>query len=506
MGAEVELKLVTSRSGLRKVMGLPWLKNLAGANVRRQRLRSVYFDTEDSRLRGNGISLRVRSADGRRLQTIKAASTAALTRAEWEEEIDRDRPRLELARRTALEPLLVDGVSDRIRPVFETDVERVVMELQTRRSDIELAFDSGRVATPDASIDICEIEIELKAGERSDLARLAQRIARSAPLGLGVRAKADWGYALREGRIDAPMSATPVAIARDHSAAEAFVAIGFACLRQIAGNEFAVCGGAGEGIHQMRVGLRRLRAALSLFKDMLHGKEFDRIKRELKWLTEQLGPARDSDVFLAGTIEPYLSRHPDRSEFEALAHDLDRERRAGFALARTAVESARFRRLLLDCALWLLDGDWRRDGDPLRVALRQRAIRSFARDEMERRTRKIVKRARKLERLDARRRHKLRIAVKKLRYGREFFASLKPDRRRGKARRGVDRALKSLQGALGDLNDISVHAARARGIGAVNTASRKAFAVGFLTGREDASAADVLGQALAAGKRLRRAV
>lgn len=163
-------------------------------------------------------------------------------------------------------------------------------------------------------------------------------------------------------------------------------------------------------------------------------------------------------------------------------HGPDFSRRAGFALARAAIDGPRFRRLLLDCAFWLLDGDWRNDGDQLRRMLRQRPARAFAQDELQRRTRKIIKRVRKLEQLDARRRHKLRIAVKKLRYGREFFASLTLDGSHGKAGRKVDHALKRLQGALGDLNDMRAHAQRAQGFARANTASRKAFAAGVLIG------------------------
>ena len=505
MGTEVELKLVTSRSGLNKVMGLPWLKKLAGARTGRQRMRSVYFDTKDRTLHRHGISLRVRNTEGRRLQTIKGNSNGALARAEWEHEIDRDQPRLELARSTALKPILSNGIGERLRPVFETDVERVAMPLHLGHSDIELAFDRGRVATTEANIEICEIELELKDGKRDDLARLARKLAHSAPVSLGARAKAEWGYALLEGSLDAPVAAEPIMIAPDSSAADAFVAVGFACLRQIAGNEFAVRRGDGEGVHQMRVGLRRLRAAMSLFKTMLHGKESGLIKRELKWLTEQLGPARDSDVFLEKTVMPYAGRHPNQPQFETLAHDLEQQRRAGFSLSRAAVDNPRFRRLLLDCALWLLDGEWRNDSDPLRRVLRQGAARTFARDELQRRTRKIIKWVRKLEKLDARRRHKLRIAVKKLRYGREFFASLKPDRGRGKARRKIDRALKTLQSVLGDLNDMRVHGEWAHRFASASIAAQKAFAIGVLTGREDTNANALLDDACEAGKHPQRA-
>jgi CHAD domain-containing protein len=153
--------------------------------------------------------------------------------------------------------------------------------------------------------------------------------------------------------------------------------------------------------------------------------------------------------------------------------------------------------------LWLLDGGWRNDGDPLMRALGERSARAFARDELTRRIRKINKQVRKLERLDWRRRHKLRIAVKKVRYGREFFKTLRTDGR--KSGRKLDRALKGLQSGLGNLNDMRVHLEQARDFARVSTAAQQAFAIGCLTGREEASASHALANALAAGKRLRKA-
>jgi inorganic triphosphatase YgiF len=408
-----------------------------------------------------------------------------------------------LARGTALAPLLTAKVTEQLRPVFETCVERLVIPLHIGGSDIELAFDEGRVATVDAKLELAEIEIELKHGERKDVVRLAKKLVRSVPVTLSVRSKAELGYALLDGALDAPVFAEPIGMAQQATVADAFVTIGLACLRQIAGNDGAVRRGDPEGIHQMRVGLRRLRAALSLFKDMLHEGETKGLKRELKWLTEQLGPARDHDVFVSKTLAPYRAKHADRHELEILQHDLERTRNAGFATARATIESERFRSLLLDCALWLLDGGWRNNTDALMRALGERPARAFAQDELARRIRKISKQARKLERLDSSRRHKLRIAVKKVRYGREFFATLCADGR--KAGRKLDRALKRLQSELGSLNDMRVHLERARDFARAGTAAQKAFAIGCLTGREEASASEVLADALVAGKRLRKA-
>src|SRR6478752_7139428 len=75
--------------------------------------------------------------------------------------------------------------------------------------------------------------------------------------------------------------AEPIALGRKTTSAQALVVIANGCLRQIALNQRGVCAGSGEAVHQMRVGLRRLRAAFSIFKSILRRGEFEDLKREL---------------------------------------------------------------------------------------------------------------------------------------------------------------------------------------------------------------------------------
>src|ERR1700736_5237979 len=147
MGTEVELKLATSRSALRKAMALPWLRKMAGDALTHQHLTSVYFDTPELTLRDHGVSLRVRRVGDQRLQPIKATSGALVTRDEWEQRIEGDQPKLELAGKTRLAPLLSGKIKHQLQPAFETDVDRVVMPLRVHNSEIELAFDTGRINT-----------------------------------------------------------------------------------------------------------------------------------------------------------------------------------------------------------------------------------------------------------------------------------------------------------------------------------------------------------------------
>jgi inorganic triphosphatase YgiF len=501
VGTEIELKLVTSQSALRKAMMLPWLRKMAGETVKHRHLTSVYFDTPKLALRDHEVSLRVRRVGDQRLQTIKATSGALVMRDEWEQSIEGDQPKLELATGTALGPLLSRKLKDQLQPVFETDVDRAIMLPRIGKSEIELAFDTGRINTADAHVDITEIEIELKHGERHDAAMLARRFARSVPITYEPRSKSERGYALLEGSLDAPVFARSITIPPSATAEDAFVIIGFECLRHFATNEAAVRRNDPEGIHQMRVGLRRLRAALSLFKEILQGADFRKLKAELVWLTEQLGPARDYDVLVSKTLHPFRSSHHSGEEFTALERDFNSQRKAGFSAAKAALESRRFHRLLLDIALWLFDGDWRNNADALETSLRKQPIGKFAEQEVTRRMRKIAKRVRKLRAIDPRRRHRLRIAVKKVRYAREFFETLAPD-----GGRNIDGALKNLQDALGNLNDITVHSTLAHSLARINSATHKAYAIGYLTGQEEIRSEEIVSEAIQAGRQLRRAI
>jgi CHAD domain-containing protein len=131
------------------------------------------------------------------------------------------------------------------------------------------------------------------------------------------------------------------------------------------------------------------------------------------------------------------------------------ERAAGFAKAKNAVASERYRRLTLSAALWLADGNWSRYGDSVRRRRRARPAKYLARETLTKRSKTIVKKIEKLEKLDAAHRHKLRIAIKKLRYATEFFDTLFAVSK--KERKAYSKVLAKLQTAMGKLNDIRVH-------------------------------------------------
>ena len=264
--------------------------------------------------------------------------------------------------------------------------------------------------------------------------------------------------------------------------------IGVACLRQIIDNEPALMKGDPEGVHQMRVGLRRLRAAVSLFRVLLQGPQTAAIKAELKWLAGELGPARELEVLMNRVVAPMRKRGGHWRGMPSLSHEIAQRRDAALKRARDAVDSARFRVLTLDVGAWLQAGQWTTPQDDLVRDQGDLPIGDFAAGQLARRWRKVRKKGKKLAQLNARSRHKFRIQTKKLRYATEFFCSLYGSKRAAKRRKQFHPALERLQDGLGDLNDIAVHEERVSALGIRGRRSNRsrAFAAGLLTGREDA--------------------
>ncbi|HXR95111.1 MAG TPA: CHAD domain-containing protein [Rhizomicrobium sp.] len=507
MPSETELKLDIPRHRLGAIAGRPWLKALEQARPRTEALVSVYFDTGKRALRDHHLALRVRRIGDKYLQTVKCG-TSAVDRKEWEREIPSGTPDRDLARHTALKPFASKKKWRKLRPVFETKVERTYLPLRYRDARIELALDQGRLKAKGHAQPISEIELELKDGNLAALADLAGRLARMVPLELNLQSKAERGYALADGDWEAPVKGRTVIIASGQNAAEGFTAIALSCLQHLTANRAAILKGDAEGVHQMRVGLRRLRTALSLFKDLLRGTETEHIRDDLKWLSEELQPARDFDVFVEDEIVQLERRDGRHAPVKALKENLTQRRDQGIERARKMVAGDRYRRIVLETGLWAIAGEWARSRDDMQIAKRVRPLPAMAREILKARTHKVLNKLARLNDMDARARHKLRIAVKKLRYGAEFFEALYDHGPPRKERKLFMTRLKALQSALGRLNDIRVHEKFARkevGTPRRGTVSlKRALGLGFVTGREREAVADCLAAAAKAGKRFIR--
>ena len=472
-------------------------------------LISVYFDTPKRKLRKNGLALRVRRVDGRYRQTIKQSEdrgAGLFARGEWEQDIGGEQPDLDAASGTPLQPLVGKKLRRRLRPVFETRVRRRISAITRGDSAIEVAIDRGRIQAAKKSTPLNEVELELKHGDADALFAVARSLAKQCPVRLGTKSKAERGYALVDGEKICAVKAGAVEVAPDTDQQTAFRTVARACLHQLAANEAALPHDTAEAVHEMRVALRRLRAAISLFSAMLAGPQTEAMKAQFKWLGQELGPARELDVFIKRVVKRVQDRKSNGTGgtggVGAMTRDVRRRRSRAFGRAEDAVASARYRDLVLDTAAWIEAGAWTRNDDVR--ALRERSIATVAAKELRRRCKKIRKQGRKLATLDARHRHQLRIKVKKIRYAADFFGAVFPGKKSSRRLEKFVAKLKKLQDALGDLNDIMVHERLSKrmavlpdGPGRHRRKARisKAFAAGRLSGREEERFAAVMRQA-----------
>ncbi|TVV73855.1 CYTH and CHAD domain-containing protein [Sphingomonas solaris] len=442
MSAEIETELKLSATP-EAIATLLADATAFGDGATKTRQVSTYFDTDALALHEAGLSLRVRRIGDRRVQTVKAESATAASlfaREEAERDVTGDEPELgsgtiPLAPAEGRWPMPV-------APVFATEIERTKIVHATDGSRIELVADSGRVVAGGREEAISEIELELLDGDRRALFALARRLAKLAPLRLGVRSKSERGYGLLADRRGKSDKAEPVRLGDDMDAATAFEAIAGACLRHFRLNEDRLLDtGRAEPLHQARVALRRLRSALTIFGDMLAGPERDRLRDELRWISSLLGEVRNIDVLI-----PQIDHAPTVTL-------LDEARVRALAEVRDALESTRMRTLILDLLEWITVGEWRDDED--RAALRETPARIYAHDVLDGLRRRLKRRGRQLGKQTEEQRHAVRITGKKLRYAGEFFASLFPGKKAARRRDGFLGAIEELQTALGELNDLA---------------------------------------------------
>jgi triphosphatase len=483
VSTEFEVKLEVEPATLRRLNRLRLIKTLK-QSPKQASQTTVYFDTANHRLRKKGLTLRVRRAGGRHVQTIKASgNSASIERNEWENEISGPAPDFAIIKGTPVEDLLTKKIRRKLKPAFETRIRRTTYPLLNKETAIELTIDRGKIDNGHSSTPVCELELELKRGDKSRLFEIARTIERAFAAQVSLKSKAERGYELIDGCGGAPVKAVPVQLPPSCNARESFKVIGFSCLKQITDNVPAILKVDPEGVHQMRIGVRRLRAAMSLFKDVLQDDQTARIKAELKWFTAELGPAREFEVLTERAIAPFKERHSRLTDGVAsFSKAVTRKHDAALARAKEAVASSRFRSLVFEVTAWLEVGAWTNPADDLVRNRGEVAIKKFAAEQLRRRSRKVRKRGRRLAELNARKRHKLRIRVKKLRYAAEFFSGLFEAKKAIRRQKKFKSALKRLQGGLGDLNDIAVDKNLIAGV----DPPRHGFAAGLLTGREEA--------------------
>ncbi|MGB4011766.1 MAG: CHAD domain-containing protein [Zwartia sp.] len=468
-------------------------------------LRALYFDTPSRALVQARIALRLRLEGNQWVQTLKMPGEHSLSRVE----INQDRPEatLDLSVYTGTPAgEILSNLSEPLQVCYETNVLRQLRDIRTPSGVVELAFDRGLLRAGKLELPISEVEFELKRGhleavfevgrtwqqrfglildfrskaERGDrLAQLAQALDAVEDMETHDDASRQQQAALRAQRVAdfwKPRGAEIVSLVsavKLRDSAQVLAVVTAECLEQIVRNTAVLCevdtagicqAATPEHIHQLRVGIRRLRSAWSFFDGLTQLPSLE-LREQIKEYFSHLGGTRDEDV-LKGSVLPAIAA----AGLPPLVLPVSPHQSSGTQL----VASAGFQRWLLDMlALCTIPAEplmvkpvapvsvsARGDADHDEVFIFPHApplpqkppLKPLLIKKLKKWHRRIVQNGVAFRNLNIEQQHALRKQCKKLRYALQFCeyllpaANLQPYRKQ----------LAVVQDILGEMNDLYV--------------------------------------------------
>lgn len=480
---EFELKFAGAPGDVAALPDSLFMRAIAPGGGAWERLASTYYDTPASLLQGNRLSLRLREESGIRIQAVKRPKNgAAIDRTEYEREIKPGDPFPAMVGEAEVDALL-HLASDHISPIAATTVDRWSHIASYGASRIEIAVDLGRAeswteAGAHVEAPLAEVELELIEGDPKDVFDLGRLLLANAPLRLSVTTKLGMARSLADGGPYAIGDAERLQLAPEQTAgavlthALAGLAARISSLAPVILEARKV-----EGVHQMRVSLRRLRAIERTFRPFVDGSSLRDLAFQAKLIARCLGPARDWDVFVEETL-PAMQENAYAAEGAAqLMASASAARARAWAEAVRAVGGKAFARFMIDLAEAASGPQWER------AAALQRPIGEIAPLALEKRLKRARKIAAEIDRTQLAGWHPLRIALKKLRYPLQMFRSLYPK----EARKPYMSALSTLQDAFGHINDAAT-AQRLADEAATGEGGNAMRAAGFICGYKAAEA------------------
>jgi len=467
---EIELKLRLSPAQAKRLIKHPLL---AGLTAQKYRLFNTYYDTPEFDLRRRSIALRLRRKGWAIwLMTVKGGGDSAgdsgagglAQRSEWEAPTQPSVFDFGIVTDDKLREFL-ESHHSHLQPAFSTDFTRIAWTINHAESVVEMALDRGKISAlavagegVPVSMPLCELELELIDGTSPDaLFDLAITLAADLHLHPEIVSKAERGYALADTALAQPLKGFVSPVVREMSPVGAFRAIALSCLMQLQRNETgAIAGQDPEYVHQARVAIRRLRSAFKLFAPVLSTDFVAVYSPRWQELANQLGGARDWDVFLTETLAPLEEAFPGDADLAALRARGETSKAKAQAAAGIALTQPAYSQLVLafSAALFRVEPPTIATVDASGKTSISR-LHKFARRRLQKRAEMIAQLVHEHGKMNAERRHELRIAFKKLRYALEFFAPILQRKRLT----AYQASLSTIQDLLGTLND-QVTAAR----------------------------------------------
>lgn len=462
---EIELKLVVDADRMAHFNAALVIATNARSRGTRKHLKSIYYDTPERTLRRNGLSLRVRQSGARFVQTVKTdTADDPLRRGEWEASVPSFAPDLALAMPFLPEKLRSHLAAQPLEAVFTADIHRHARIIDLPSGTVEIAFDRGELKAGDRSLPVSEIELELRSGSASAIYEIALRLAEQGAVKPSIRAKSARGFDFAADK--PPAARRPRKLRLDPSVAldEAFATILRSCfLHLLQSLPAAEDGRNPEGVHQLRVALRRLRSALDMMRAVGALSNLDALRSEVKWLAQDLSAARDWDVFQLGTLPTIAKACPSVAGFDALGRAAAKCQSDAYRNAHDALDDRRCGIFLIGLGGWIETRGWRNDVAAEDLGQLAEPAVNFAQRILSEQYAKVLKRGRRFKSLTAEELHRLRLATKRLRYLSEFLLPLFADR---KSARRFSRRLANLQEELGAFNDMAVTASLLDRLGA----------------------------------------
>jgi triphosphatase len=458
--AETELKLALPPSVAETVFSLPVFTQRRSGEAKSQRLVTTYYETPGKDLARRGVTLRIRRANDKRIQTVKSVgdSGVANSRGEWEWPVESATPDLRLLKDAPIANLFADVSEDQLEPVVVTDVVRTMQCLKVDGDVVKAALDLGSIIAGKTRQEIHELELELREGTPMSLYRLALELNSAIPFDIEVESKAARGFRLKEGLPPPASKSSAIRLNSDDPAIEAFRAIVEETLGHLLANKPAALAGDPEGVHQVRIAVRRIRSALRLFSPHLESHATRLFEDELRHAGQTIGEARDWDVF-CNKVLSQVSETPKARKFaEMMRSAAETRRAAAHERCVRQLQDPSFRALVLGLAAWIEEG--RTNSDQVGGKALKRDIKDVAENLLDGLDAKATKRGRPVRPdAEAAELHPLRKSLKKFRYSVEFLQSIyRP--------KTTKRFLRRLKNALGEINDAAMATRLAEGLAA----------------------------------------
>jgi triphosphatase len=406
---------------------------------------------------------------------VKAESTDdPIRRGEWEASVPSVAPDVGLAMPLIPAKVRADLEGQPLEAVFDADIHRHARIIDLPSGTVEVAFDQGVLKSGDRSMPVSEIELELKGGSASAIYEIALRLAEHGSLRPTIRSKSARGFDLAAGTTPAARRPRKLRLDPSISLDEAFATILRSCFHHLLQLLPAAEDGRDpEGVHQLRVSLRRLRSAFDLMRSVGSLSNLDSLRSEARWLAHNLSAARDWDIFRLETLPTIAKACPSVAGFDALEQVTEKRRSAAYHEVRVALEDRRCASFVFGLGGWIEARGWRNDVAAEDLGQLAGPAINFAQRILSDQYAKVLKRGRRFKSLEAKELHRLRLAAKRLRYVGDFLLPLYGDR---KSVRRFSRKLADLQEELGSFNDMAVTGALLEGLGAESLDSATAAA------------------------------